>query len=230
MRVFPGLDTKLTKLSIPGKYNVTPKNQFRSDYRLSYLPYGSSMWKRLIITSLLCSIPVGAWAIIKPVRVLAPQWVKGIDCINAEICIEDISRLQEATDLYQDSLKFISSAAGPFHKNPRVVFCSTEECFQNFGFKQASASTVGKSGIVISPRGWTSYYVRHEMIHHLQVEQLGILIHWLGPEWFVEGMAYSLSEDPRQPLSNPWEQYRTEFSTWYQKVGKEHLWKEAHNL
>lgn len=188
------------------------------------------MRKLLLLSCILCCLPVAAWAFIKPVRVVAPQWVHSIDCVNAEICLEDTSRIQEASDLYQDALQFISSAAGPFQKRPRVVFCSTETCFQSFGFKRAAAITFGTSGIVISPRGWTPYYVRHEMIHHLQAEQLGVLIHWLGPEWFVEGMAYHLSEDPRHPLSNPWEQHRTKFHSWYRKVGKEHLWSEAENL
>ena len=47
------------------------------------------------------------------------------------------------------------------------------------------------------------------------------------PEWLVEGMAYSLSADPRQPLSEPWEKHRTRFDAWLQKVGKDGLWSEV---
>jgi hypothetical protein len=43
-------------------------------------------------------------------------------------------------------------------------------------------------------------------------------------------MAYSLSEDPRQKLSEPFEQYRSKFEVWYRLVGKEQLWTEARNL
>lgn len=185
--------------------------------------------KQLLIVCLLAS-PTIAWAMFKPIRVLAPEWAGDISCVNASICIDDASRYREASILYAESLRFVTSAVGPFQHNPRVVFCSTEDCFQSFGFMKASASTVGDFGIVISPRGWTPYYVRHEMIHHLQAEQLGTLTLWLGPEWFIEGMAYSLSNDPRQLLSEPWQQYRTKFEDWYQKVGKERLWEEARKL
>ena len=79
----------------------------------------------------------------------------------------------------------------------------------------------------MAPRGWKNYYLRHEMIHHLQAERMGVLDQWLSPEWFKEGMAYSLGQDPRPRLSEPWQQYRSDFETWYQTVGKERLWEEA---
>ena len=68
------------------------------------------------------------------------------------------------------------------------------------------------------------------MIHIRQAEELGVFFSLLFPEWFVEGMAYSLSEDPRQPLSEPWEQHRITFYSWFQKIGKNRLWNEAGKL
>jgi len=54
---------------------------------------------------------------------------------------------------------------------------------------------------------------------------------WLAkPVWFREGMAYSLSRDPRRPLPPPLEGYRQEFETWYQQVGPGKLWQEAKDL
>ncbi|MEZ4599022.1 MAG: hypothetical protein R2940_04455 [Syntrophotaleaceae bacterium] len=187
------------------------------------------MLKRLLLLCLICS-PAAAWSLYKPMRVIAPQWVEGISCVDAFICIDDVSRYPEALELYKSALHFVSTTVGSFHENPRVTFCTTEVCFQSFGFTKASASTVGKSGIVVSPRGWTLYYLRHEMIHHLQAERLGVLTQLLGPVWFIEGMAYSLSDDPRQPMAEPWRQHRADFEAWYEKVGKEGLWDEARKL
>jgi len=68
------------------------------------------------------------------------------------------------------------------------------------------------------------------MLHHRQVEELGIIPHMLLPRWFVEGMAYSFSEDPRRPLTEPWQHYRAEFEAWIRKVGKDKLWEEAEKL
>ncbi len=184
----------------------------------------------LILVILILLAPIAAWAMYKPIRVLAPEWVENISCVSFDICIDDESRHPEATELYENALHFIADVVGPFQKNPRVIFCTTEACYQSFGFNKASASTVGKSGIVVSPRGWSVYYLRHEMIHHRQAEELGVLTSFLAREWFIEGMAYSLSNDPRQPLAEPWQQYRDRFEAWFQQVEKERLWDEAKEL
>jgi hypothetical protein len=75
------------------------------------------------------------------------------------------------------------------------------------------------------------HFVRHEMIHHLQKERLGLLKSWLvTPQWFTEGMAYALSNDPRPTLAEPWQGYRSRFEAWYRLIGKERLWDEASGL
>ncbi|MDD2768612.1 MAG: hypothetical protein PHT19_07745, partial [Methylococcus sp.] len=105
-----------------------------------------------------------------------------------------------------------------------------EACFQSFGLGKRSAATIGTFGIVISPRAWKPHYVRHEMIHHLQNEKLGMIQVWRMPEWFIEGMAYALSEDPRSTLSEPFDQYRSQFNRWHEQVGHARLWIEARHL
>ena len=187
------------------------------------------MTKRLLLICLLLS-PAAAWALYKPLRVLAPQLFTGVSCVTAVICVDDISRYAEAERLYNDTVQFLASSVAPIEKNPRVVFCSTQACFESFGFSRAVAATIGVSGIVVSPRGWTPHYLRHEMIHHVQAERLGVLKQWRSPDWFKEGMAYSLSGDPRSELAEPWQRYRREFETWYRTVGKEKLWDEAKKL
>jgi hypothetical protein len=186
------------------------------------------MLKRILIAMLL-SLPLVAWAFFKPVRILAPE-TAGVTCVNERICIDDPSRLVEASALYQSAFQFVASSIGEIERPPRVVFCTTEICNESFGFK-AAANTIGTFGIVISPRAWKPYYLRHEMIHHLQKERLGNIKGWLvTPNWFIEGMAYYLSEDPRPALPEPWQEYRAHFNSWYRQVGKEQLWTEAAKL
>lgn len=186
------------------------------------------MLKRLLFIAVL-SIPVAAWAFIKPVRIVAPE-LAGFSCVGDYICTDDVLRSQEAATLYNEALHFVASSVGPIETKPRVTFCSTDACFRSFGLEKPSALTIGTFGIVISPRAWKPHYVRHEMIHHLQAEKLGIIKVWLGPKWLIEGMAYALSEDPRPKLSEPFEQYRSQFAQWYRQVGKEGLWTEARNF
>lgn len=187
------------------------------------------MLKRLIIVAIL-SIPLMVWAFFKPVRILTPE-LAGVSCVTKLICIDNLSRFAEASILYQNSIGFVGRNVGNFSNQPRVIFCDTEACFRSFGFTRSSANAVGTFGIVISPRAWEEYYVRHEMIHHLQKEIIGNFKGaFITPNWFIEGMAYSLSDDPRPILPEPWQQYRSQFNTWYQHVGKERLWVEATKL
>lgn len=184
----------------------------------------------LIAAAIVLCAPAAAWGLYKPVRVIAPDWVGNITCFTAEICVDDKSKYAEASGLYENALHFVSQATGSFNNRPRITFCSTEECFQSFGFNKASAQTVGRWGIVVSPRAWKDYYVRHEMIHYRQAEELGVIAVLRDPQWFTEGMAYSLSADPRETLSEPWQSYRSKFEAWNKEVGSNHLWSKARNL
>ena len=184
--------------------------------------------KRIALIALL-TLPVAAWAFIKPVRVLAPELI-GLTC-HGRVCVDDPSRMAEASGLYQGALQFVQVQVGELQALPRAVFCSTQACSESFGFTAVNAYNVGTFGIVVSHRGWRPYLVRHELIHHLQNEHLGSLRTWLfKPIWFREGMAYSLSQDPRRPLPQPLQGYRSEFETWFKQVGKSQLWREAEGL
>ena len=174
-------------------------------------------------------IPGASWAFYKPVRVLAPE-LNGVTCFSDAICMEDVSRYEEASVLYGEALAFVNAEVGAVEDPPRAIFCSTQDCFEAFGFDRAAAHTVGVSGIVVGPRGWKRHNLRHEMIHHLQAERLGVFRQWRSPEWFKEGMAYVLSQDPRPVLGEPWQGYRSRFAAWFQSVGRERLWMEAARL
>jgi hypothetical protein len=186
------------------------------------------MFKRIALIALL-ALPVAAWAFIKPVRVLAPE-LAGVTC-KGRVCVDDLSRMAEAAGLYEEAVRFVQLNVGEFQTAPRAVFCSTQECSKSFGFTSADAYNFGTVGIVVSDRGWHPHFVRHELIHHLQNERLGGLRTLLfKPTWFREGMAYSLSQDPRRPLPEPLQGYRSEFEVWFKQIGKSQLWREAERL
>ena len=97
--------------------------------------------------------------------------------------------------------------------------------------KTALAYDVGTFAVVISHRGWRPHLIRHELIHHLQNERLGWLrARLFKPEWWREGMAYSLSRDPRKSLPEPLQTYRSQFEAWFSQVGAAKLWAEAEQL
>lgn len=185
---------------------------------------------KLFLLVVILLLPITAWTIYKPVRVLVPDLVSDITCVSQSICTDDASKYLEAKKLYDEAIQFVTSSVGVLRKKPRIIFCSKESCFRSFGFNKAAAQTVGTSGIVVSPRGWKYYYIRHEIIHHLQSERLGIIKQWHNPAWLKEGMAYSLSGDPRITLSDPHQEYRTRFAQWYKTIDATRLWEAARKL
>lgn len=159
---------------------------------------------------LLVVVPLAAWMLVKPVRVLAPQWL-GMQCLTATVCVEDSGELERAAALHAQALAFVSTKLDTLRTPPTVIFCSTDRCADAFGLGARSAVTLGTWGTVVGPRAWKPYYLRHEMIHVLQAERLGVIALLLKPAWFKEGMAYGLSEDPRESLNQPFEGWRAEF-------------------
>lgn len=178
---------------------------------------------------LLVVIPLAAWMLVKPVRVLAPG-LFGVQCVSEVVCTDDVSKGNDATALYAEAQKFVSATLGPFKVQPKVIFCATESCANAFGLGARSALTFGHFGTVIGPRAWKPYYVRHEMIHVAQTEHLGTIALLLKPQWFVEGMAYGLSEDPRPTLAEPFETDRAKFRHWLQTIDPHDLWEIAADL
>ena len=135
--------------------------------------------------------------------------------------------ISKAIALKQDAVAYLESQVGTFVAVPRVLYCSSAACAKSYGFSSQGAYTVGSYGIVVGPRGWQPHFVRHELIHHLQVERWGSLRTWLlKPDWLIEGMAYSLSEDPRHPLPEPLQGWRQKFEEWH-ATAHEGLWTEA---
>jgi hypothetical protein len=182
---------------------------------------------RIVLLATLAA-PFAAWAFMKPLRVLAPQ-LAGVSCYSGGICTDDASRLDELVQMKAAAIRFVELKLGALADQPRIVFCSTEVCERSFGIGARASYNVGTVGVVVARRGWQSYFIRHELIHHLQGERIGTLRMWLKtPTWIIEGMAYSVSEDPRHPLQQPWETYRQQYERWVATVPQSHLWSAAH--
>lgn len=188
--------------------------------------------KRILATSLITAmmLPIAALAFVKPLRIVVPTLVPGIACPRPNICTDSVAGFAEARQLYEKGFSTAVAAVGPFQHVPRVVFCTTAECADSFGLGRRAAETVGDLGLVVAPRGWKQFYLAHELIHYRQAESLGNLAVATKPKWLIEGMAYSLSGDPRHPLGEPFEQWRSRFETWHANLGARDLWDAARSV
>lgn len=189
---------------------------------------GNPSLKRLALLVFIV-VPALAWAVVRPVRVLAPE-LAGVVCVGESLCMDDPSQEQRARALYDEAVTFVGRNIAVVEGRPRIVFCATPACAQSFGLGARSAVTLATFGTVVGPRAWQPHYVRHELIHYVQARRLGVAGVLLRPSWFLEGMAYGLSADPRKPLAEPFESYRARFLHWYGSIDKTRLWQEAQTL
>lgn len=176
----------------------------------------------IILVCLIIAVASIALATYKPSRVLFPQ-INGLSCNNENICIDEMEQLPKAYELVKKSKIIVSHSLGKLDFKPKFIFCSTQNCFESFGFSKAAAINIGKSGTIIGPRGWMQHIVTHELIHQWQNYQYGIFSVLFAEEWMIEGMAYALSNDPREKLSEPWQSYRQQYIEWQQLVDQYHL-------
>jgi hypothetical protein len=182
-----------------------------------------------VATLVVVAIPLLTYAAFPPARRLLPA-LAGLDCDSQRVCVDSSELRHEADTLYMEARRFVQERLGPLERPPRMIFCHSNSCASYFGLTTSKAQTTGPFGTVIGPDAWLPYIVRHELIHQIQNERLGVLRIHSGPTWFIEGMAYSLSDDPRPNLGPPWQAYRDRFNTWYAGVQKPNLWIEAAEL
>lgn len=178
---------------------------------------------RLRKALLLCGMSIlglllAACAFYKPLRVLTPETF-GLTCVADDLCVEDTSTVPVASQLRNEALSFVAANVGPIDQPPRVLFCSSQECFARFGNPAVAALYFwGLDTLLINDKGWQDYILRHELIHHWQVEQFGAVQTSRLPRWYIEGMAYSISRDPRDPLPRTDIQaWRAQFNVWVEE-------------
>lgn len=177
----------------------------------------SSFSVLLILTACGC-------ADLKPAKSLMPQ-AFGVTCATDNICLDDIQKISAARLLAQDATADVEAMLGPIRNAPQMVFCSTTTCFQRFGNSEVAALYVwGTQTALFNDKGWQPHIVRHELIHHWQAENFGGLIGLSRlPGWYIEGMAYALSQDPRDEIPNATAQAQREtFEAW---IAAGHDWR-----
>jgi hypothetical protein len=178
----------------------------------------------LLATSLLAaSTPIAAWALFKPIRIVAPQ-LNGVTCVDA-ICVDSMATLPAALRLHVAAMANVAEKLRPLRSPPLTVFCSTRTCYESFG-GAGRGITVFNLGVVIHPDSWHTYIVEHEFIHMLQAQELGLRGRERTPPWFKEGMPFFVSAPPSFDLPDYAKPLVAQYAAWEQRVGRDNVWAE----
>lgn len=82
---------------------------------------------------------------------------------------------------------------GDRKSEPRLIACFTDECYDRLGGGGEKGVAVLNRAVMLSPRGLNSVIASHEMAHVELHRRLDGEV----PQWFDEGLAVVVSDDPR---------------------------------
>jgi hypothetical protein len=87
---------------------------------------------------------------------------------------------------------------GALDGNPRILICKTDACYDPMGGKSHGIALLDKA-LFLSPRGENAVIAAHELSHIELHSRLGLEKTWNKaiPQWFDEGLAVNISNDPR---------------------------------
>jgi hypothetical protein len=88
----------------------------------------------------------------------------------------------------------ISAFYGPAASDPRILVCTTAACYERIGGGGEAGVAVLNQALMLAPRGVTEVIATHELSH---VELRKRLRGHSVPQWFNEGLAVVVSNDPR---------------------------------
>lgn len=182
----------------------------------------------IVLALTLVAVPLTAWSFAKPVRLLLPE-LNGVAC-SESVCVDDIERMREAKALYDSAHDYVSAELSPLANRPLMVFCSHAKCYRSFGGGLERAITYPNIGSLIAPTSWSPHFARHELIHALQAQELGPVRMLRGPEWFREGMAYSVSKPPADDMPPQFWTFRDQYEEWAAGFEGTEIWSKASSL
>jgi hypothetical protein len=92
-----------------------------------------------------------------------------------------------------DARRRVELFYGVRESEPRLLACFTEKCYDRIGGGGEKGVAVVNRAVMLSPRGLDEVIASHEMAHVELHQRLDAEV----PQWFDEGLAVVVSDDPR---------------------------------
>jgi hypothetical protein len=101
---------------------------------------------------------------------------------------------QQVTDAVDEGTRRVADFFGDLRSDPGFLACLTEECYARIGGGGERGIAVLNRAVMLSPRGIDPVIAAHELTHvelHARLGRASV------PQWFDEGLAVLVSDDPR---------------------------------
>ncbi|MEU4834879.1 hypothetical protein [Streptosporangium sp. NPDC023615] len=102
-------------------------------------------------------------------------------------------RRRQVIEVVERANRRVSDFYGGRKSSPDVLVCLTDDCYRRIGGGGERGVAVLNRAVMLSPRGADPVIASHEMSHVELHARLGGEV----PQWFNEGLAVLVSDDPR---------------------------------
>jgi hypothetical protein len=127
----------------------------------------------------------------------------GLEAVHAGIYIDRSASSEQRAQivaLIDQARERVRSLYGQIERSPRILICATSPCYHSLGGGESRGMALGNFGLLLSPRALTSPVIpAHELAHVELHSRIGLLRTYRRdiPQWFDEGLAVNVSDDPR---------------------------------
>ncbi|MBS0547614.1 MAG: hypothetical protein JSR24_07690 [Proteobacteria bacterium] len=160
--------------------------------------------RRLALVSLAVAAGLGLFAWLEPALAATACPI----CYGFERLDDDVYIDRHATDTQRDSARAIAATArqrirafyGRQESDPRLFLCTTHDCYDGFGGGSRGMAILDVV-LVLAPLGFNAVIATHELSHielHRRLGRIDTMRRAI-PQWFDEGVAAMVSQDPRYP-------------------------------
>jgi hypothetical protein len=126
----------------------------------------------------------------------------GLSVADSNVFIEETTDKTDAaiaTTTIAHARDRVREFYGTLQSNPRILVCLTEACYQRIGGGGSTGMALLDFALLLSPRGNKIVIASHEMAHIELHRRIGLVatVERRIPQWFDEGLAALVSQDPR---------------------------------
>jgi hypothetical protein len=172
----------------------------RNDPITVRLLHDRGMWRRLLLGgsfAVVLALVVGVAVAFPAVASTTCPGCYGLERVRKGLHVQPgvtAAQREQVTDAVDEGTRRAAAFFGGLRSDPDFLACLTDECYARIGGGGERGIAVLNRAVMLSPRGIDPVIAAHELTHVELHTRLG---KGTVPQWFDEGLAVLVSDDPR---------------------------------